>query len=157
MIHVITDQWDAVGAWIARQVGDNWVQGQGTALGFVRENELIGGVSYYGYNGRNIWASVAATDYRCWTRKTLWAIFSYPFEQLNCERITALVDDGNDESVRFITKLGFTLEATLENAAPNGDQHLYVMHRAGCRWLKDLRFKGKHYGKEVERIAASGS
>lgn len=132
---IVVDRHDEIGRWIAARTRGTWVDGQGTALGFVRDGRLIAGVSYTWWNGANIWCGIAAETPKWCTRGNLWAIFHYPFEQLKCKRISALVYDSNERSKRFLTRLGFTLEATLRDAAPEGDMHVYCLRSEDCRWL----------------------
>lgn len=150
---IVTDRPDEVGVWIAERARGTWVPGQGTAVGFYRDGRLIAGVSYSMWNGANVWCAVAHEDRRWLNRTNLWAIFHYPFEQLNCKRISALVYESNTRSQRFLTKLGFTREATLEDAAPEGDMFVYRLRKEDCKWLSDLRWKAH----ERRRLASSGT
>lgn len=109
----------------------------GTAIGITRAESLVAGVTYFQYNGVNVWVGIAATDPRALSRGTLAKLFDYPFRQLKAKRITALVDASNTRSRRFTERLGFSIEATLEASAADGtDQILYRMRQEECRWLK---------------------
>ena len=77
-------------------------------------------------------------------REFLWFCFYYPFEQLRVNKILGLVESTNLEAQRLNEHLGFTLEATLKDAAPKGDLLIYSMKRDQCKWL-DL--KGKYRGE----------
>lgn len=136
---IVVDQPDIVGAWIAERARGVWVPGQGSAIGFIKDDELIAGVSYSMYNGANVWCAVASEDKRWLNRANLWAIFYYPFEQLQCKRISALVYESNKVSQTFLTKLGFTREATLADAAPEGDMIVFRLLKKDCKWLSNQR------------------
>jgi RimJ/RimL family protein N-acetyltransferase len=130
---------DDVGEWIYARTRAQWVRGQGVAIGFTHATSLVAGVAYTMYNGANVWAAVAADPShrgRWATRANLRAIFDYPFRQLGCKRISALVYETNLVSQRFLTRLGFTREATLADAAPDGHMFVYALRAEDCRWLQ---------------------
>lgn len=130
---------DDVGRWVCAQLAhaEVWTPGMGVAIGITRAESLVAGVTYFQYNGVNVWTGIAATDPRALSRGTLAKLFEYPFRQLKAKRITALVDASNTRSRRFTERLGFSAEATLEASAADGtDQILYRMRAGDCRWLK---------------------
>lgn len=143
MIKIVIDQHDEVGRWIFSRVPSQatWIDGQGSCIGFARDGRLIAGIAYTMFNGASVWCSIAQEDHRWINRTSLWAIFHYPFEQLGCRRISAMVYQDNTRSQRFLEHLGFTREATLVDAAPNGDMFVYRLRKEECKWLRDLRFK----------------
>lgn len=107
------------------------------AIGLRRDGELIAGVIYEGYNGRNVWMHVAAVPGSRWlVRDYLKACFVYPFVICGCERVSGYVNDSNSAAKRFDEHLGFTPECKLIGAAPDGgDVVLYVMWRKDCRYV----------------------
>jgi RimJ/RimL family protein N-acetyltransferase len=145
---LIQNQSDEIGTWVCDRTGGLWYEGAGTAVGFTFEGKLVGGVTYTNYNGSNVHMTFALKDRRFINRASLFAAFSYPFLQLECRRVTALVDCGNFRSLALVEHLGFAYEATLEDAAPNGDhQIVFRMLKSECRWLRNQRY-------EQHRIAA---
>lgn len=108
--------------------------------------EILAGVWFEGFNGKNVNMHVAAVPGKRWmTRTYLWLVFHYAFEQLGAARITGLVDESNLAARRFDEHIGFTLEARLRNASHGGDLLVYVMHREDCRWLGLRRDKSKDH------------
>lgn len=140
-----------VGPWVAERTGGMWIAQSSSTVGLVDDEKgLIAGVIYQDFNGANISMHVAAMPGARWmTREFLWAVFHYPFEQLNCKRVTGLVADTNLAARRFDEHLGFSLEATLKDAHPEGDLLVYAMHKQDCRWLH-LNQRG-HHGKPEPR------
>ena len=108
-------------------------------LGLERDGELIAGVLYEGFNGRNVWMHVAANPGGKWmTRSYLRYCFEYPFDEMMVDRISGYVSANNTDAVRLDEHLGFKREAVLQGAAPDGgDVIIYVMRREDCRFLKD--------------------
>jgi RimJ/RimL family protein N-acetyltransferase len=118
-----------------------WTRGRGTAIGRLKDGELVAGVLYEDYTKANIVCHIAGND--GWaTRGFLGLIFNYPFEQLGVKRITAPVHSNNEKSILLMTRLGFTLEAVLAQAIPEGDLLIYRMFKSECRFLED-RYHGK--------------
>lgn len=107
-------------------------------LGFVDDvapHHLRAGVTYHNWNGVDIEAAVAIEDGFQFTRPALRAIFSYPFKQLGAHRMSVRVEQDNVRSMKFVERLGFTLEATLSEACKAGDLYLYRLMHSECRWL----------------------
>lgn len=97
---------------------------------------LLAGIWFEAYNGANMMMHVAALPQTRWmTKEVLWYTFHYPFIEMNVRRVTGLLSSNNHEAIEFDTRLGFHLEATLKDAAPDGDLLVYVMFREECRWL----------------------
>lgn len=108
--------------------------GPHTALGVIRNEELIGGVVYHAYMGHDIQVSIAfdRIAFIPWR-----ALFSYPFNELGCARITAVVGRKNKRSRGLVRKLGF-IEEGLHRKGLDGfeDAFSYGMVRENCRWIK---------------------
>ena len=107
-------------------------------LGLERDGELIAGVLYEGFNGRNVWMHVAAKPGEQWmTKSYLRYCFHYPFNEMGVDRVSGYVHEDNLAARRLDEHLGFELETRLRGAAPNGgDVLLYVMWRDKCRFLR---------------------
>jgi RimJ/RimL family protein N-acetyltransferase len=108
-------------------------------LGLERDGQLIAGVLYEGFTGRNVWMHVAAEPGKKWmTREYLRYCFHYPFNEMGVDRVSGYVAASNADARKLDEHLGFKPEATLRGAAPDGsDVILYVMWRDDCRFLKD--------------------
>ena len=107
------------------------------AIGLEEDGNLIAGVVYNLYNGPSICMHVAAVPGKRWmTKDYLYRCFAYPFEQLNCNRVTGLVKADNTEARRFDEHLGFVQEGIIRKGAEDGtDMILYGMLKEECRWL----------------------
>jgi len=81
---------------------------------------------------------------RWMNREYLWFVFYFPFVQLGVTKIIAPVESSNSVCARFVEHIGFTLEATLKDCAPNGDMLIYTMREDQCKWLN---LGGKYRGE----------
>lgn len=106
-------------------------------IGLRRDGKLVAATLYEGFNGRNVWMHVAAEAGARWlVRDYLKACFAYPFLVCGCDRVSGYVNDSNAAAKRFDEHLGFTPEARLRGAAPDGgDVILYVMWKKDCRYV----------------------
>jgi RimJ/RimL family protein N-acetyltransferase len=122
--------------WIVEKIphADNFTNA--TSIGIARDDKLIGGVLYSNFRDRDLEMS-AAGDGNWLNRSSLYAIFSYPFLQLGCARVTAIVPKRNKPTRKFIEKVGWKLEGTHRHAFPNDDACSYGMLKNDCRWIKE--------------------
>lgn len=113
----------AVGIGLQELRGDKW--------------ELISGVAYGQYSGPNIVAHIASDKSKRWmTKRYLWTIFDYPFNQLKVNRITCMIGPKNAASINLCERLGFERETTLQGAHSDGDLLIYRQWRKDCKWIK---------------------
>ncbi len=119
------DAW--VGGWVARlipHVADAEAFGPYTAIGVESEaGEPLGGVVFSGYQPayRSIEISCAATTPRWLTRPLVAAIMAYPFDQLGCQRVTAVTPRRNTPSRRFLEAFGFKREGLVRKGFGDDD------------------------------------
>lgn len=97
--------------------------------------KLLGGVIYEGLTGPCIFAHQAAFDKRWLSKDMLWVVFDYPFNQLKCKKICGTIPSSNPGLLAFNLKLGFSVEAVIKDAYPDGDMLVMSMKRDECRWL----------------------
>lgn len=119
------------------------------ALGIVRNGIITAGVVFNQHRPLlNIELTIASVGDKRWcNREVLWWIFAYPFLQLKCKRVTALVDSTNQPVQAFLCRVGFHQEGILRQGyPPNGDAVIFGMLKDECRWLEN--------GRDVHRKAA---
>lgn len=133
---IIYGQDERVCQWVAERIGGD-ESFNGVSIGLEENGELIAGVVFDMYTGPGISMHVAAIPGKRWmTRDYLYRCFAYPFEQLNCRRITGLVKVDNIEAQKFDEHLGFKREGLLREAYDDGtDMIVYGMLKSECRWL----------------------
>lgn len=149
---------ELVQRWVGNELGvDDWLYPV-AGIGVIRENDMtpVAGVVYYAYRWPAIEMACASIDRRWLNRKLLNVFFDYPFNVLKCKRICSLVDEDNYHALKFNEKLGFTREALLEDAHPNGHAVLLRMLKAECRWIDgQQKLKNKNRNAERERNGTS--
>lgn len=80
------------------------------AIGLERRGEIVAGILLNHFEGADIHATVAG---KVWSKGLLKAASSYVFDQLGCERITAISQV--DKAVEFGRRLGGQIEGRLRN------------------------------------------
>ena len=118
----------------------NWVKFRtglslgATAVGIGEERggKLIAGVSYDCWTKNNVFVSLAVDES---PSKLFWAVVAdYPFEKLQCNRVTAMIEGSNTKSAKIAKHGGFTEECRLKGAAEDGsDLVMHVLHKDDCR------------------------
>jgi hypothetical protein len=106
------------------------------AVGWLRDDDLTCGAFYENYTRRSITATIAIAPGAVVPKKFLRAIFHYPFVQLSCEKIVALIAENNWKSQNLVEKMGFVKEAVVTDYYPEGDLFIYSMTKQQCRFLE---------------------
>lgn len=79
------------------------------AIGFALDEQLIAGVVYQNWSPEHgvIEMSAAATSPRWLTRKSLLAIFGFPFDELGCQMVVFRIGEHNDRMRSIARRYGF--------------------------------------------------
>lgn len=135
MKSLVIGQKERVGEFLKKH--EAWLgASQYEAIGLEENGELIAGVVYDSYEENARIASYCAGVGKRWlTREFLWAMFDYPFNQLNVNAIINTVSTDNKESMRFTEHLGFKEVARIEGGASDGDLIIYVLYKKDCKWI----------------------
>ena len=99
------------------------------------DGELVGGFLYDNFNGASIMAHVAGEG-KWMNKELLWMAFDYPFNKLGVNTVILSIPANNTKANRFAKRLGFSIQATLKEAAPDGDLLIYSMLRNECTFLR---------------------
>lgn len=122
-----------IGHWVAKHVDGGFFEGRATALGLKRNDEIIAGVIYENWNHQSIWCHFAIQGQM--TPAYLAAIFDYPYNVCQVEKIIVPVGSDNAQSTKVVKNMGFKEEGRIKNGRPNGDIVFYTLHRDDCRFL----------------------
>ena len=125
---------------VARRTFGGYFEEKSRSLGLKKDGEFVAGVIYENFNRRSIMCHIAITGRM--TPFFLFAIFDYPFNVCNVEKIIVPVTSNNLKSLKLVKKMGFAEEARLKDADPRGDIILLTMLKEDCRFL------GERYGKK---------
>jgi len=105
--------------WVAQRLPHVGVGnfGQCAAIGVVSNGQLIAGVVYNEYQREygTIAVSVAADTPRWAAKGIIRAMLSYPFNQLNVNKVWSAMIHTNSRAIRFNKGIGFTQEAVLRD------------------------------------------
>lgn len=91
------------------------------AIGLERGGEIVAGILLNHFEGADIHATVVG---KVWSRGLLKAASAYVFDQLGCERITAVTR--NDKAVEFAKRLGGQIEGRMRNHFGNGHDGVLI-------------------------------
>jgi RimJ/RimL family protein N-acetyltransferase len=122
-----------VGQWVAKRIQGGYFEGRSEAIGLERDGELVAGVIYENWNHRSIWCHIAIEGRL--TPEYLAAIFDYPFNTCQVEKIIVPVGSDNEQSIKVVKKMGFTEEGRIKEGRPHGDIVFYTLRRDDCRFL----------------------
>ena len=108
------------------------------AICCVRGGAIVGAVVFDTFTDGDCLVHIVSNGSRRWMSKEF-AIraMAYPFLQLGNKRITAVIAEHNEDSLRFTRKFGgWVEEGRMREAGPFGqDMLLFGMLRRDCRWL----------------------
>lgn len=119
-------------------------------LAFMQDDKIAGVVVYFNFRWPSIEAAFYCHDYR-WAlnRQMVADALAYPFVQLGCKRITAIVEKHNKRSRMMCRRLGFVEEGKLRKAGEKGDLLIYGM-------LPD-EYRLKPHGQKVSTQSAAAA
>ena len=137
-----------VGHWVAKRIEGGYFEGRSEALGLKRDGELVAGVIYENWNYQSIWCHIAIEGRL--TPGYLAAIFDYPFNICQVEKIIVPIGSDNAEGLRLVRKMGFVEEARIKDGRPDGDIVFLTLAQKNCRYIKE------RYGQRLS-IAACDS
>ena len=159
---IITDP--RVAQWVIDRCPDDdltTVQEIGPYMAFGVHDEHgtpLAGIVYNWYRPMKFGADfrvIIAADSPRWCRPgILRELFAYPFETCGCSRLTAVIRDGNEKSIRLCKGLGFRQEGVLRRGY-NGRTNalLFGLLKNECKWLKRPPQPGS--GNDIQLIVRS--
>jgi RimJ/RimL family protein N-acetyltransferase len=122
-----------IGHWVAERVQGKYFADGSQAIGLERDGQIIAGVIYENWNKASIVCHIAIEGRI--TKGYLRAIFSYPFEFCKVKKIIVPVSSTHAKSLKLVTKMGFSEEARVKDAVPDGDIIFLTLAQEKCRFL----------------------
>jgi len=147
-MNVITQPAELIARYVAKKIRRSVSSELAVTFGLVNDDdELVAGVVFTGYAPPSILMHIAAERL---SPAFMAAIMDYAFRQLECKRITGLIDADNHRSRRFAEHLGGQLEGIMRDASPSGDVAVYgLLRKDAARWLTSA------YTRKLEGVWAS--
>lgn len=152
-MHPNSNDIQLLGPWVWDQMGSTTYSSTGkSAMGFVDDDGTIRWAVVYDHfeKGGSVQMHIALTDPKYVTRRAISAVFEYPFYQLGVKKVLGFVNSENLKALSFDLRLGFEVEAIVNDVYERGDLYILSMTQEQCRWLR-----GKDYGRQSQRTAAA--
>lgn len=114
--------------------------GEHTSIGLLRgegeHQRIAAAVIYNHFEAANVFMHIGAEEGCRWLNPQFIRVcFEYPFEQLQKNRVTALIAKRNKRAVKFVQKLGFSYEGCMPRHYADDDMLIYGMLREKCPYL----------------------
>lgn len=104
-------------------------------IAFLSENSKAV-VVYNWKDESNIGMSIAATSPKWCNRKAIKIAFGFPFIQLGMNRVTSIIRETNEKSIKLVKGLGFRFEGEMRGYYENGDSALmFGLLKNECKWI----------------------
>lgn len=133
--------------WVARKVPGGFTGedfNPSYSIGIFDKEGLVAGCIYSNYRpcARNIELTFASRSPEWCTRKNIQTFLGYPFLDLSCNRVTAIVSETNKESMKFVERLGMVKEGVIRQGMDGkNDAIIYGMLYKECKWFdKELAY-----------------
>lgn len=112
-------------------------------IGVMREDgSVAAAVGFNGWQDQSCFMHVAFDSEHALGKQLLRAAFHYPFMQAGKTAVYAQIDQGNEECLRLVRKLGY------REICKTVDCVMFEMTADECRWLKE-----KEHGKRISAAA----
>lgn len=146
LVRLLIGQDEAVAKWVALRIPAMGGEPPEpcTAIGVVDERgAMLGGVIYHNWMKatQNIELSFAAGHRRWLTRPIICALLSYPFDQLDCQRVTGVTPRRATSARRFLDQFGFKREGCVRLGFGNDHAIISGLLRTewqASKWAKPL-------------------
>jgi hypothetical protein len=117
---IVLNDKEAVGEWVAWQVGRSVPWSSFYAMGVETDGDLTSGLVFTNFNGSNVTVHIAAVKATRQFSTLMDYGHFYVFELCKLRRITALINGDNERALAVNSHLGFVQEGLMKQAGPNG-------------------------------------
>ena len=135
-----------VGHWTMARTDGHYNADRSTAIGLEKDGQLVAGTVYEMWNGKSIVCHIT------WDQITpayLAAVYDYPYNVANVDKIIGPISSKHTRALKLVTKMGFSEEARIKNAAPDGDIVFMTQTPDKCRYLEP------RYGQKITGATAN--
>ena len=141
---------EMLGLWVAKRVSNFQPKNFTTMAFFERGVGIIAVALYQNFRGTDIELIFAAEPGSKWAQRDLMnMVLRYPFKQLGCNRITAIIRKDNKRARYLVQRIGFKQEGKVRRADVDGEDMFIYGLLPG-----ENRFERVDYGQEKLTEAA---
>lgn len=130
--------------WIADRIpgvkAENWL-GYARALGVVIDGKIIAAMALGAMERGNVEISFAADSPRWATRDTIRRMMAWPFDQLDCHRVTTRIAATNARALKFNEGIGFKREGVIRRGWSRNEDCvlLGLLRDEAPEWMRPRR------------------
>lgn len=128
---------EALAKWAGDRLGMK-IGRPNTSIGVVHQDQIVAVAVFNNFRPPNIEITFVTASPRWASPGAVRAIFRYPFVQLKCKRLTAIIEATNQPARAFLCRLGFKLEGIHPDVFPSGAAETYGLLRQDAqRWVAE--------------------
>jgi RimJ/RimL family protein N-acetyltransferase len=131
---VTTENQEYLAKWLCKRIDSEFVPNTLSCIGYKINGDIVACCGFEHFNGASVKAHIAVEGYA--GMEFYRFICLYPFEQLKAKKIIAPIISTNKRAIRLVQKLGFVIEAVIENYHPEGDAMFLTMTKEQCKILQ---------------------
>jgi RimJ/RimL family protein N-acetyltransferase len=127
----------ALAAWAGARLGME-IAKPNTSIGVAHRGRIVAVAVFNNYRAPNIEITFVTSSSRWASPNAVRTIIRYPFLQLNCKRITAIIEATNQPARAFLCRLGFKLEGVHPDVFTLGAAETYgLLLKDAQRWVAE--------------------
>lgn len=109
-----------------------------TSIGVAHKGQIIAAAVFNNFRHPNIEVTFVTSSPRWASKGAVCAILRYPFIQLGCKRVTAIIGATNQPARAFLCRLGFKLEGIHPDVFASGAAETYgLLRKDAGRWVAE--------------------
>lgn len=121
--------------WAGRRLG-MVLAGPNTSIGVAHRGQIVAAAVFNNFRPPNIEVTFVTTSPRWASKGAISAILRYPFVELACKRVTAVIEAENQPARAFLQRLGFKLEGIHPDVFQSGAAETYgLLYQDALRWI----------------------
>jgi RimJ/RimL family protein N-acetyltransferase len=128
---------EALAKWAGGRLGME-IGKPNTSIGVVHRDKIVAAAVFNNFRWPNIEITFVTTSPRWASPGAVRSIMKYPFKQLGCRRLTAIIEATNQPARAFLCRLGFKLEGIHRDVFPSGAAETYgLLLKDAQRWVAE--------------------
>jgi RimJ/RimL family protein N-acetyltransferase len=128
---------EALAKWAGDRLGME-IGKPNTSIGVAHKGQIVAVAVFNNFRPPNIEITFVTSSARWASPGAVRAILRYPFVQLRCKRLTAIIEATNQPARAFLCRLGFKLEGIHPDVFVTGTAETYGLLRSDAqRWVAE--------------------